>query len=104
MTHEFTGTLPAHDQHRWVENPTENAPKNGYLTHQMTHAFGSLFSHEMSVFTGIASKFLIEIFLHFFLLFRTVEKLRQTPAGIMTQLLLAACSLIYSLTFKTVIL
>jgi hypothetical protein len=93
MTHENTGLLPAHLKGKLVRNCTKKAFKNPCLTHQMTHAFGSSFSYQMSVLTHLAAKFKIEIFIHFDTHFHTAKKVCQIPARTLALAPCMACSL-----------
>ena len=97
MTHEITGTRPAHLKGKLVRNCAKKALKNPRLTHdlthEMTHAFGSSFSHQMSVLTHIVANFKIEIFVRFDTLFHTAKKVCQIPARILTLAHCMACSL-----------
>jgi hypothetical protein len=97
MTHEITGTRPAHLKGKLVRNCAKKALKNPRLTHdlthEMTHAFGSSFSSEMAVLTRIVTKFKNQIFLHFDTLFHTPKKVCQIPARTLTLAPCMACSL-----------
>lgn len=102
------GTIPAHHFQLLTQKVRKVAIKNRSLTHDLTHqpahTFGSPVSLEMSVHTGVAAKFQFEVSFRFLPVFRAAKKLRQMPPCILTQITDTACSLSYSLTFKTVIL
>lgn len=104
----FAGTIPAHHFQLLTQIAVRVTLTNSFLTHdlthQMTHVFGSSDSHEMSAPRGVCEKSRFAISVHFLPVFLTAIKLCQMSARILTQTNDTACSLSYSLTFKTVIL
>jgi hypothetical protein len=99
---DVAGTIPAHHFKLDTEKCQKATLKDPILTHQMTHAFGSPVSQEMSVITRVSANLLIDVSVHFLPLLRAAKKLGQMPIRILAQMNDTACSLSYSLTFKTV--
>lgn len=105
---DVAGTIPAHHSKLVAEKCQKAAPEDPILTHdlthQMIHAFDSPVSQEMAVITRVSPNLPIDVSVHLFPLFRAAKKFGQLLTCILTQLADTACSLSYSLTFKTVIL
>jgi hypothetical protein len=112
MTRTTAGTRPAHHFGQAQQKPLK-PPKTTFrhtlpppfLTHGLTHAFGSIQSAEMSVLTIVPANFKENFFVHFSSHFTTKLLRVSNQAQLLTHAWSSACSLSHdSITFKIVIL